>query len=708
MRILSISLTNIYAHASTEVDLTGVSRVCIVGDNDSGKSSFIDGMLFAIFGTAAARGTTKQVIRQGELEGKSVVIWESGGHTYRAIRIVDKHKHLASLHRRLPNDGWEEVSSARVREVDLAIQQVVGMDYEDFLSGAYWSQDPALDRNMLTAKPTERRLFFARLLGVADFREYEMEAWRIARSSPVRNLADVEQDITDLQEEIKKHRSERESVSLRISETRESEEKLSQEIAGLDVEIRTVEGNLHRSELIKRVQSELEEIGPAQFTDGPSRDVLKAQFDAATSEFTRFELINYAIHEFDRELAVFCGHVDRWEQESVNRAFGKVLRGFKTRAETESQRLRTGLSTLEDQLARLSMRPEDCSIDSCAFIRAALGAKRKVPIQQHLLKEQLADLQLVDESNLRFREMGSPTLDISQLRSRIDHDVAGFNRARVKVEMDRTKLLMDSLQEKLREAQQLERHVFRIKRLLAELTKLKSQMVPTELKEKSISALSERRNFCKGTLKRAQQKLLELVKLDAELRTKLGAMERREGPLDAELEWAKSAGRRKLIAEIGHGFFKECPSLLANRAAQSIEISMNTSLQEIAPRYRFRIDLEGESLSPEISTPNGEMPMQLLCGSAKFRVGLAWRLSLGELFRQRSGAQVDTMILDEAGFGSLDPQRLEQVRWLIQEVSDRYGLIIVVSHIPQIQSLFETKIVTSRISDREVTAVREG
>ena len=81
------------------VDFSGIDVVALVGPTGAGKSTIIDAITFALYGSVARyddRGVVAPVINQLSAEAKVRLDFEAGGATYTAIRIVRRTKTGAS------------------------------------------------------------------------------------------------------------------------------------------------------------------------------------------------------------------------------------------------------------------------------------------------------------------------------------------------------------------------------------------------------------------------------------------------------------------------------------------------------------------------------------------------------------------------------------------------------------------------------------
>jgi DNA repair protein SbcC/Rad50 len=111
---------------------------------------------------------------------------------------------------------------------------------------------------------------------------------------------------------------------------------------------------------------------------------------------------------------------------------------------------------------------------------------------------------------------------------------------------------------------------------------------------------------------------------------------------------------------------------------------------ETQRKLKTRDDLS-ETLDIRIADKDGERPYENYSGGEQFRVNFAIRLALSQLLAKRSGARLQTLIVDE-GFGSQDPQGRQRLVEAINIVRDEFACILVITHIDELRDAFPTRI----------------
>lgn len=171
-----------------------------------------------------------------------------------------------------------------------------------------------------------------------------------------------------------------------------------------------------------------------------------------------------------------------------------------------------------------------------------------------------------------------------------------------------------------------------------------------------------------------------------------------------------TARREELAADIARhktlerAFGKDgVPALLIEQSLPQIEEKANDLLDRLsngAMSVRFvtqasyrdkkRDDLK-ETLDIVISDPAGERDYEMFSGGEAFRVNFAIRLALSEILAQRTGARLQTLVIDE-GFGSQDTQGIQRLIEAINTVKGDFAKILIITHLDELKDAFPNRI----------------
>lgn len=137
MKLVRLQLENFRQHLSTAIDFSdGVTGV--IGPNGSGKTTILEGVAWALYGSPALRGNNDSVRSKaapGGAKASVALSFELGGAQYRVGRTLDASK---TGHAVLEVEGRPVQTGTR--DVNAAIVSLLGMDYQAFFTSFFTGQ----------------------------------------------------------------------------------------------------------------------------------------------------------------------------------------------------------------------------------------------------------------------------------------------------------------------------------------------------------------------------------------------------------------------------------------------------------------------------------------------------------------------------------------------------------------------------------------
>jgi exonuclease SbcC len=213
-------------------------------------------------------------------------------------------------------------------------------------------------------------------------------------------------------------------------------------------------------------------------------------------------------------------------------------------------------------------------------------------------------------------------------------------------------------------------------------------------------------------LQEAENAFYELKERENVLNQQLGMAQQLVTVLESRRKQKKQyeAGREELALEIGRhktlerAFGKDgVPALLIEQALPQIEEKANELLDRLSNgtmSVRFvtqaeykdkkRDDLK-ETLDIQISDGAGTRDYEMFSGGEAFRVNFALRLALSEILARRTGARLQTLVIDE-GFGSQDALGRQRLIEAINQVRGDFEKILIITHLEELKEAFPNRI----------------
>jgi exonuclease SbcC len=515
---------------------------------------------------------------------------------------------------------------------------------------------------------------------------------------------------------------------------------LERDLARLDAQIAALEKTARDADrdAYMRVQSEIDALGDLD----AQRKAADHESKEANTERVKLESANTALVDFgkkrkkriedlervDGALCPLCGA----PLDDAHRA--ELLGELKREREadlTQHQANAKRAAELAAEVKRL-----DSAIDAIEANRVAL---------RRLQKEEAVLRTAIEQADTAARDLQPLTIERAGVRAKLESgDYAHDARAALTtIEAERAAIAYDDGQHRSARAD-----LDRFSGYTARFTRLQSALDQRPLlvqkrdqaaeradareddaarSEADLHALGERLAGLEARVKEAQEREAACNRAIAdrqkaeEHRLKqtfaLNALEEQEANR-ARIEARLAANRieRACYAELADAFGKKgIPAWLIETALPELETEANRLLRQMTDgRMTLKLSTQRdkttgdgviETLDIDITDELGTRSYDLFSGGEAFRINFALRIALSQFLARRSGAQLETLFIDE-GFGTQDEDGRNKLVEAITAVQDDFSLILIITHIEELRDAFPVHITVEKQPDGSRIQVR--
>ena len=172
MRPRRLELTGFASYSQpTEVNFDGADLFVFTGPTGSGKSSLVDAITFALYGTVPRydhKGMVAPVITQGKQEAKVRLDFQVGGQEYTAVRVVRRLSGGGATTREARLELGEETLAGSADELTQKVTSLLGLSFEHFVKCVVLPQGDFAQ--FLRDKPSKRQELLVKLLDIGIYR----------------------------------------------------------------------------------------------------------------------------------------------------------------------------------------------------------------------------------------------------------------------------------------------------------------------------------------------------------------------------------------------------------------------------------------------------------------------------------------------------------------------------------------------------------
>lgn len=587
--IKTIILKNWRSHSSSTINFSKGTNI-IVGRMGGGKSSVIDGVCFALFGTTPAVQHRRLKITdfiknrpKEESEAEVTLVFEHKGDEYRIIRRI---KRKGGSEAEIFKNGTR-VEGPQSERVSDYISHLLEIDYELFTRAIY-SEQNRIDY-FLTLGRGERKRQIDELIGIDKFETARKNATTcISRlktmksdketfiknmdlNSIRRNIEKSENELKEILEEkekliaelrvVSKMKEEKEKTILDLRQQRERFRKLQEEITGLRHNKEMLQKEISSSD-IKENLEEIEALLSEKKGEKERLEKTKFELEAEGREVTKMSaFLNSEIQSIEKKKTLKKEIENRLQTylmgerlEALKERYDSIEKEI-TKLKEENSNLRAQLIEINKSLTELKTAGAHCPVCDSELDDEH---KRELIERKEKLKNEISESIKKIESQL-----SSLTKENEGLKIRIENSDRNLSllkeyegieqkEAEYKDQLKEIDKKLNEIAEKRQEIEMILKEVQnqyieitkkyeRIKELESKKKKLNSVAADLSLKEKEIETVK----FNENTWDEENKKLNEILIKYTEINSKVRQMEDKEKYITKILE-----EERKRLSEI--------------------------------------------------------------------------------------------------------------------------------------------------------------
>ncbi|MDP6658632.1 MAG: SMC family ATPase [Candidatus Poseidoniia archaeon] len=676
MRLRSLAIRNYRSIRRLQVEFPdGV--LGIVGHNGAGKSSLLEAVAWALYGTPAVRTRAEAVATIGASDPCRVRLeFDLGGEAFRLERVLKPSSTTAELAR------GDELLAEGAREVaDYVAERLLRMDYQTFYASIFTRQGELDKFVSMSSEP--RRQAVERLLRISDVREAGQRARQQKR--------DLGNRLEGLRSQLVARNGE--PLQPRLAAELAALQERSAALGKAGEPLETALGTATQQDAQAVKAWEQAEANAEQYRAAEKRR------DAAQSALKLAgERLQNAQKSLDNSYKKEKEAVELRTATAASDAPGKLaaLREKQAAVEKELQELAAGKGKLDAALAANGRE----LVNGQKHLREIheLGAESECPTCERPLGEHGAALMEriageIGALEQQQRETRAALEALAQTR-----EATASRRAALGKQEEKLRGAEAAHTAQLAQLKALERELARKPDLEQQLAELQTGEQAARAEQEAAQAALAKLEFDPQAHANARQQReavaaalseakLALERHRGELKAHAGKLEAKQaelerveraqaqiGDAEAELE------RFGLLEQLLKGF----RSHITSRIAPTLAAHTSRRLAQLTDGRYTQVEIDGSDYSLKVFDGVEAHSLDRFSGGEADAFSLALRLSISQLLSERAGTEMGLVVLDEV-LGSQDELRQRRVLEGLERMARSVGQVILVTHIESVK-----------------------
>jgi len=666
----SLSIKNYRSIKELDVDFPESGLIGIIGHNGAGKSSLLESIGWALYGTQAIRGKADGLTTIGA-KGKCKVIMEFD-HGEDGPYIVERTLKDAKL-----NMGGKEIA-VMTSGVNSKIEKLLNMDYRAFYTSIFTKQGGLSSFTDITA--SQRQETIERLLEVSKVKnarinigtearalENQLHGKRIAIENEdviIDKIAELKQILSQLintEKELKEIKIKSEEKKLQIDKNFKLEQNKMKSFQIQKEKLLNIEGQL------KILETELRNTNFNISEIGNKIEQAKKRTD---------ELKNIINDDVSKEL--------NNKQEETDK-IAKKIEENSDRLNKMNQENAIEEARIEDKQKHILQIQKLGPDSECPVCLRSLGEHGPKVIGD--LKKEIENVQNQNQSN-QIKETREKIEKLTEKKRQLEEEIKKLNyrnQEKQKAEVELKTLGLDNLEsEQKRMNSDVKEKNIEIKSQENLVKKAKTELERIGFDEQKYDTI--RNNWDKAgdkytlSIENLERHRTNVTKVSENLKSQEENIQQ-IAKIKSEI---KDEERKLTLLRTLEERLKGFRTFLTGRIAPVLQNRTGERLSQITQARYNSVHVDRNDYSIQVMDGTQLYPLERFSGGEVDAFNLAFRLSISDVITERLGSELGMVVLDEV-LGSQDFQRQTSILQGLENLAKNIGQVMMVTHIESVK-----------------------
>jgi len=666
----SLSIKNYRSIKELDVDFPESGLIGIIGHNGAGKSSLLESIGWALYGTQAIRGKADGLTTIGA-KGKCKVIMEFD-HGEDGPYIVERTLKDAKL-----NMGGKEIA-VMTSGVNSKIEKLLNMDYRAFYTSIFTKQGGLSSFTDITA--SQRQETIERLLEVSKVKnarinigtearalENQLHGKRIAIENEdviIDKIAELKQILSQLintEKELKEIKIKSEEKKLQIDKNFKLEQNKMKSFQIQKEKLLNIEGQL------KILETELRNTNFNISEIGNKIEQAKKRTD---------ELKNIINDDVSKEL--------NNKQEETDK-IAKKIEENSDRLNKMNQENAIEEARIEDKQKHILQIQKLGPDSECPVCLRSLGEHGPKVIGD--LKKEIENVQNQNQSN-QIKETREKIEKLTEKKRQLEEEIKKLNyrnQEKQKAEVELKTLGLDNLEsEQKKMNSDVKEKNIEIKSQENLVKKAKTELERIGFDEQKYDTI--RNNWDKAgdkytlSIENLERHRTNVTKVSENLKSQEENIQQ-IAKIKSEI---KDEERKLTLLRTLEERLKGFRTFLTGRIAPVLQNRTGERLSQITQARYNSVHVDRNDYSIQVMDGTQLYPLERFSGGEVDAFNLAFRLSISDVITERLGSELGMVVLDEV-LGSQDFQRQTSILQGLENLAKNIGQVMMVTHIESVK-----------------------